>query len=215
MADRLAHDCSRRRKNSKDGKQCRDRLELLERSILVDWDVRSRARCAPQVSFQHGRAQLGLDLFEQHALGTPVAQDCVARRSLHVLDPGHVGPMIRYEVSFPAKNRHHERQRNRPTGTTPRHLQCDEIIRCDATCEHGGHSSIEHAGQGILALSPIEPMREASHQEGECQTDRAPVYHRATILRGIGLRPFLDASANSHRSSPSLSAPIEWWWFEQ
>src|SRR6266481_7409875 len=66
-------------KNPKNGNLRRDRLELFERSILVDRDVRPGPGHAPQVGLQHRRPLLDRELFELNVLGTTVTQDRAAR----------------------------------------------------------------------------------------------------------------------------------------
>ena len=139
-----------------------DRLEVLDRSILVYRNVRPSSGRAVQVGLQHGRSSLHRDLFQPDLLGTPVAKYGSAGCCLHVTNPRHLGSEHRDEVTLSIDSSHHQGKRDRTARATPPYLQRHEVIRGNPTSVRACPGSIENPRYCSRPVALVKPTLQSA-----------------------------------------------------
>ena len=161
-----------RRQNPEHRELIGDRLECLERRVLVHGQVWPCAGRTLQVLLQHGSAPCDLDLFEAHLLRASMAQHGVARSGSHVANPRGVWPEHRDQVSLSSENGHHERERDRAPRSPAHDLQRDPVVRADAARVNGREAAIDQPSQRTGASASVEPALDSSRRQAESASCR-------------------------------------------
>src|SRR3712207_4470723 len=146
------------RHNPEYGEPGRHLLELGERCILVDRQMRSGSGRSFEVSLQHGRAAICLNLFQAHLLATTMTEGDIAPRSLHVPHPVHFLSEHGHEVALASNENHDERYTDDLARPTAWHLEGDQVIRSDSERMECGPASVEDACHQIGTSTTVEPF---------------------------------------------------------
>src|SRR6266545_3436786 len=97
-------------------------LELGKRRILVNGQMRPRARCPLQVGLQHGRTPVRGHLFKVHLLATSMTESDMATRRLYVSHPVHLLSKHGHQVALTCDDSHDERKTDHVAGSPAPHL---------------------------------------------------------------------------------------------
>src|SRR5262245_3174232 len=137
------------------GELRRHLLELGSRRILVNRQVRSRARRPLQVRFQHGRAPFGWDFLEPNFLARTVTKHDVATCGPRVTNPRDILPEHGHQVAFARDISHDQRQTDHASGAPADYVQSDQVVRGNTQSVDRSRPAVDNARYPIGASATI------------------------------------------------------------
>jgi hypothetical protein len=110
-----------------------------------------------QVSFEHGRALAGGDFFQPNFFTATMSEHGLPVGGPDIPDPSRILAQHRYKASLTVHFHHHQGKRYPPAGPTARHLECNEVVACDAEGKDNGRSAVQDLCKSVGPSAPVHP----------------------------------------------------------